>query len=185
MGALLPQKKRWYAVYTKSKCEKQVHQYLEAFCCAAYLPLKCVKRHWSDRTKKLYIPLIPSYVFIHIRLDERFQVHKCPNVVTILHKQGRILPIPDREIELLKKIELSRLPFSYTGRSFTLAKGDKVVINDGPLMGAEGYIEHFVNTSKVYLQIPSLSGSMVIDASALSPHLSDVKLGPHTAAVSV
>ena len=59
----------WYVVYTKSKQEKKVAEGLKKLGIEAYCPLVTVMKQWSDRKKKVEVPLINSYVFVNI--DER------------------------------------------------------------------------------------------------------------------
>ena len=160
---------KWYAVYTRSKCEKAVEADISQIC-TTYLPLKIVRRRWSDRYKVLELPLIPSYFFVKFSEEARLQIYRHPNVITILGINGRLNPIPEREIELVRKIESSRLPFDFTSSTYPFRPGDRVVINAGPLMGTEGYLEKFLNRSKVYIHIPSLQGFFTAKLEDITPH---------------
>ena len=56
----------WYVLYTKPRQEKKVTDSLNAIGVEAYCPLVTVIKQWSDRKKKVQIPLINSYVFVNI-----------------------------------------------------------------------------------------------------------------------
>ena len=55
----------WYVLYTKPKWEKKVAEQLQAMGIDCYCPLVMKERQWSDRKKKVEMPLFNSYVFVH------------------------------------------------------------------------------------------------------------------------
>jgi len=63
--------KTWMAVYTKPRSEKKVAERLEKAGIEVYCPLQTVIKQWSDRKKKIKIPVFPSYVFVHVGESER------------------------------------------------------------------------------------------------------------------
>ena len=60
----------WYAVYTTSRAEKKVKQRLDESGIENYLPLRTEIRIWSDRKKKVSLPLIPGYIFVRIAVED-------------------------------------------------------------------------------------------------------------------
>ena len=69
------QDKKWHAIYTKARCEKKVLDQLRLRKIEAYLPLRTEVHQWSDRKKKVDIPIISSYVFVRISPDERKNIY--------------------------------------------------------------------------------------------------------------
>lgn len=61
----------WYAVYTAARAEKKVKERLDQIGIENYLPLRTEYRVWSDRKKKVSVPLISGYIFVHIK-EETF-----------------------------------------------------------------------------------------------------------------
>ena len=55
---------QWFALYTRPKAEKKVEERLSLAGFDSFLPLQTVIKQWSDRKKKVEIPLINSYVFV-------------------------------------------------------------------------------------------------------------------------
>ena len=53
----------WYAVYTAARAEKKVKERLDQIGIENYLPLRTEYRVWSDRKKKVSVPLISGYIF--------------------------------------------------------------------------------------------------------------------------
>jgi transcription antitermination factor NusG len=56
--------KKWLVFYTKSRNEKSAYKNLKKFGFEPYLPLQKVLRQWSDRKKKVELPLFNSYIFV-------------------------------------------------------------------------------------------------------------------------
>lgn len=56
--------KKWLVFYTKSRAEKKTLEYLLKFGFNAWLPTHKVLRQWSDRKKKVEVPLFNSYIFV-------------------------------------------------------------------------------------------------------------------------
>ena len=63
------EKKLWYAIYVRSRHEKNVHSALLNKGIESSLPLKTVIRKWSDRKKKVQLPMFRGYVFGKINLN--------------------------------------------------------------------------------------------------------------------
>ncbi|MBK9564384.1 MAG: UpxY family transcription antiterminator [Saprospiraceae bacterium] len=57
---------RWFAVYTKYKCEKYVQDHLNKKNVQTYLPLIQKTRRYTRKVKHLEVPMINCYVFVHI-----------------------------------------------------------------------------------------------------------------------
>jgi len=129
---------KWFAVYTRPFHERNVHDILRKKGIEVFLPTRL---HLNYRRKLIEVPLFRSYLFVHVEPKAPFfyQVLDTPGVVKILSYRGIPLPADDEEIESLKilvanaKDEL--LPYP------SMKKGDCVVIIDGPLKGARGYID--------------------------------------------
>ena len=66
----------WYAIYTKSRCEKKVHTTLLQKGIESYCPTTIVKKQWTDRVKKIKQPLFTSYLFVKITIDQQQQIRE-------------------------------------------------------------------------------------------------------------
>lgn len=71
----------WYVVYTKPKWEKKVAEQLRNKGIECYCPLITQVRQWSDRKKKVEVPLFNSYVFVQLPDSERNAVFQSVGVV--------------------------------------------------------------------------------------------------------
>ncbi len=53
----------WYALRTRSRHEKLVHQQLDSRRVEAFLPLVDRRRRWKDRWKTVSFPIFPIHGF--------------------------------------------------------------------------------------------------------------------------
>jgi transcription antitermination factor NusG len=65
--------KNWYVIHTKPRNEKKVFEQIINKEIEVFLPLIQTVRYWSDRKKKLMIPLFPGYVFVNTNENERIK----------------------------------------------------------------------------------------------------------------
>ena len=95
---------RWYAIYVRSRHEKQVYSALLQQEIETYLPLAHTIRQWADRKKKVYLPLFAGYVFVRIDLRENLKVLTVDGVVRIVGCGSKPIPIPDEQIHAIRLI---------------------------------------------------------------------------------
>ena len=152
---------QWYALYTKSRAEKKVHEQLSAMGIHAYLPLKREKRQWSDRQKWVEVPVISSYIFVRIAPTQFQRVFDARGVVAYVSHAGKAVPIPDREIEAMRRTIENKLAFSIeTNR---IKKGQVITLTSGPLKGIKGEVVEVQGTKKLYLRISHIGYMLVLN----------------------
>ena len=134
----------WYVIYTKPKNEKKVADRLQFIGVEVYCPLVTVVKQWSDRKKKVQIPLFNSYVFVNIEDKERENVFQVQGVVRYLFWLGRPAVVRDEEIEALKE-GLRETIVSYEVRGIKV--GDLLPIPSGPFHGKEGIVKQISKNS--------------------------------------
>ncbi|HEY0652206.1 MAG TPA: UpxY family transcription antiterminator [Chryseosolibacter sp.] len=133
--------KHWFVFYTKSRQEKKVKDLLDKRGFEAFLPMQTVVRQWTDRKKKVEVPLFNSYIFafdFEHRIPEILQI---PGLAWNIKHNGKPAVLRDDELATIKRflstgLTLEALPFD---RQF-LNAGSKARILDGPLKGQEGIV---------------------------------------------
>ena len=157
-------KPQWYALYNRSRAEKQIHTLLLKAGIKPYLPIRKVLKYWSDRKKWVEEPLFSSYIFVQITEAEYFTVLNIPGAVRYVTFEGKAVPIPPQQIEAIKL-------FIETGEELpefdqNLSRGDIVDIIAGPMKGIEGEIVDFKGKRKVMIEINGLGRSVILDLPA-------------------
>lgn len=153
---------QWVAVYTTSRAEKQVALRLTEAGIENYLPLRRVKRHWSDRVKIVEEPLIKSYAFARITSKQEYTLRGINGVVWIIAFKGKVATIPDEEIEAMRQfVESEKAVAVY--ETTKLKFGSTVEVTDGPFEGRRGEIVSDCKDGNFAIRIEALSFSLVVD----------------------
>lgn len=134
-----PEHSRWYAIHTVARHEKRVSAQLQEEGIFTYLPLLNEVHRWSDRQKKVEVPLFTCYAFVRIvaRVEARLQVMQTPGVLGFVGTHGQGTPIPDREIEDIRTLlahDATCTPYPF------LKVGKRVRIRGGCFDGVEGIL---------------------------------------------
>ena len=167
-GAILPAEyptdyldARWYAAYVWANHEKRVLEQLERRSVEAFLPVYESLRRWKDRRVSLAVPLFPGYVFVHMALRDRLELMGISSVVCLVGCSGRATPLPDVEIETLKKGLAAGVhgePHPY------LTEGRRVKLKSGPLVGMQGVLLRRKGNYRLVISIELIQRSVVVDA---------------------
>lgn len=153
--------KNWYALYTRSRAEKKVKKLLEEKGIEVYLPLYKTLRQWSDRKKKVELPLFNSYIFVKIDIKNIDEIIDIQGIVRFVRFSGEINPIPESQISLIHRI-LSE-PYEVEPCLENPKKGTKVEIELGALKGLRGELIDYRGKSKVIIRLDSLDKSVILN----------------------
>jgi transcription antitermination factor NusG len=144
--------KLWYALYTKPRCEKKVHEYLQAKGIESYCPLQKTKKRWSDRYKIIEEPLFKSYVFVKITEKEKVEVRLTTGVVNFVYWLGKPAEIAEEDINTIKKFLKEYTNVSV--KPIFLMQNQRVKITAGVLMDSVAIVKKVLkNKVIVELQI--------------------------------
>src|SRR5262245_30753622 len=130
--------KFWFAVYTKPRCEKRVHQLLISRGVESYCPLNMVKKQWSDRVKIVEEPLFKSYVFVHISREEQLKVRMTNGVINFVYWLGKPAVIQRHEIDTIRRF-LNEYE-DIIVQPLEIVPDSKVLIRQGILMDKEATV---------------------------------------------
>ncbi|MBK9255834.1 MAG: UpxY family transcription antiterminator [Saprospiraceae bacterium] len=139
INQLNPTEKRWFAVYTKYKCEKYVADVLFKKGIEAYVPLISKTRRYTRKIKTFHTPLINCYVFTNIIKDQYIPVLETEYVMKFLRQGKDLLSIPNAEIQILKRISGDVIE-AYSISSEEFQSGELVEVASGHLTGMKGKI---------------------------------------------
>jgi len=130
------------------------------------LPLVRRLNQWKDRKKEVDVPLFPGYCFARFGWDMNLSVLKASGVVRIIGGSGKPEPIPDSEIDAVRKLMLHPLPCDSHPY---LREGTRVRIVRGPLEGIEGILAREENRHRVVISV-----NLIQQAAAIEVSLEDV-----------
>lgn len=133
----------WYVVYTKPKWEKKVADKLMQLGVETYCPLITQVRQWSDRKKKIEVPLFNSYVFVQLTDSERSLVFEVAGVVRYLFWLGKPAVVKDQEIEAIKR-SLNASNISDVSVS-TIQIGQRIKLESGAFSNQNAIVQEISN----------------------------------------
>lgn len=159
-----PASRAWFAVHTRSKCEKKVATQLGERQINCFLPTVKEVHLWSDRRKVIDQPLFPGYVFVRIPAEDstRVTVLRTNGVASFVGNQGQGIPIPDSEIENIQVLLSSKVPFEPYP---FLRVGQKVRIRGGYLDGVEGILAAKNSDRSVVISVDLIQRSLAVRVS--------------------
>lgn len=162
--------KKWYVIQTKPKNEKKVFLQICQKEIEVFLPLIESVRYWSDRKKKLQIPLFPGYVFVYGDEEERIRaISGTYGALRYIMFQKKPAVVSEQEIQNIK-ISL-RAPERIKIEEVNISEGDLVEIVGGLFKGLTGFITQIRGSYKVVVSIRELGASFSIQLNN-----SDIKL---------
>jgi transcription antitermination factor NusG len=158
---LANQELRWYALHTRARHERMVEHRLREHGMETFLPVVQEVHRWSDRKKKVEVPLFGCYVFVHCALlpEDRTVVHRIDSVFGFVGARGVGLPIPDEQIESVRTV----LGQAAIWRSHPFLKaGQRVRVRGGALDGIEGVFLSENGDHSLIISIDAIQRSMAV-----------------------
>lgn len=137
--------KHWYVLYVKPKQEFKVEERIknsnldvEVFC-----PSLTTIKLWSDRKKKVRVPLLSSVVLIKSEDSNRKFVFSIPGCVRYLFWLGKPAIVKDQEIEQLRLISACKNAESHEVEA--LKPGNSIDLAPFGFKDTNGIIEKISN----------------------------------------
>jgi transcription antitermination factor NusG len=125
-------------------------------------------RQWKDRKKEIEAPLFSGYCFARFGWPDRLAVQTVSGVVEIIGGGQRPEPIPDEEIDALKSLMASELP--YDAHPY-LREGMMVEVRRGLLEGVRGILLRKAKRHRLVISIHLIqqAAAVEIDGTDVSP----------------
>jgi transcription antitermination factor NusG len=138
---------------TQARSEKRVSKALTDLFIENYLPLYKSMRQWSDRKKRVTLPLFPGYIFIRADESERTKAFLVKEFVKFITFDGKPAILTAQEIETVKQLE--SLDAQAMDCSM-IVPGVKVDIVSGHLNGLKGTLMRKDGQNRVVIEIKAL-----------------------------
>ncbi len=151
----------WYALHTQARHEKVVEHKLRERGIETFLPLVTEIHRWSDRKKKVQLPLFNSYVFARLTPTkvDRLRVLTIDGVFSFVGVRGAGTPIPEEQIAAVRSLVDGGLP--YSTHPF-LRIGQRVRIRSGALDGVEGILTDRAGDSTLVISVDAIQRSLAV-----------------------
>jgi len=151
----------WYAIYVKSRHEKSVHSELQQKGIESSLPLISVTRQWSDRKKKVEVPLFRSYVFVNIDIkNEKLPILTTSGVVKFVVFNKMTVPIPEEQMFWLQQMIDSDLLLS---QEHDFPVGTEIDVMFGPLKGLRGRVKQKNSMSRLVVWFDAIMQGVSVE----------------------
>jgi transcription antitermination factor NusG len=113
--------KNWFVLCTKPRNELKVKERLISIGIEVYTPVRIEVRQWSDRKKKVLVPLLPSMVLVSLQDNQLDIVFEVPGVVRYLFEHGKRAKVSNQEVLAMR---------SYLeGKKYYKIKNKKWILN--------------------------------------------------------
>ena len=115
---------------------------------------------WSDRTKRIELPLFPGYVFARFDVVKRLPVLKVPGVMHVVGFGRTPEPVDETELAAIERLVASGLPVQPWPY---LRTGGVVKIRRGALTGLEGTVLEIKNTYRLVVSLTLMQRSVAVE----------------------
>jgi len=159
--SILNVQKKWFVLQARPRNEALVHRQIAGKGIKAFLPQVEKVRIWSDRKKKISVPLFPGYVFVFGNEEERIRaIDNTSGAIRYIFFEGRPAVIKSREIKLIE--DSLKEPEKITLEEKKIRKGDDVIVTHGIFKGMKGKVNEFRGNYKLTVNLEELSYSFSI-----------------------
>jgi transcription antitermination factor NusG len=152
---------RWYALHTRARHEKVAEHRLREYGIETYLPTVQEVHCWSDRKRRVEVPLFSCYLFVRCALssEDRTRVYKVESALGFVGARGAGLPIPDEQIESVR----TALAQPRACRSLPFLKvGQRVRVCGGALDGIEGVFLSENGDQSLVISVDAIQRSLAV-----------------------
>ena len=154
-------KSYWNVLYTRPRAEKKAAVELAALGAQVYCPTVEVLSQWSDRKKKVDVPLISNTLFVHTNEKSLSLLYDVPGFHSILHFLGKPALVRQNEINNLKLLLQENVEFEK--QEFQeFKKGEKIEVIRGPLQGIIATSINEGRTHKLIVEIESMEQRFIV-----------------------
>ncbi len=162
---MTPAARVWRVFYTRPRAEKRVEARLHAAGLDAFLPMRTTLRQWSDRTRRVAVPLFPAYLFARVDERERLAVLEDEGVVKTVAFGGVPAAVPEREMALIRTLAGSPEHVEAVARE-AFPVGAEVYVARGPLAGVRGRVAGHPRALYLLVEVPSVQQAVRIQMPA-------------------
>ena len=153
----------WYAIWTRSNCERLVAQQLAAKGFPAFLPEMSTRTRRAGKSHVVQVPMFPGYLFVQHAMEKASYVEilKARGIVRILEGGwNRLTPVAEEEVGAIQRLITAGVPvFPHA----YFREGDRVKVVEGPLAGVEGVFLRDKQRGRLVVSVNLLRTSVAVE----------------------
>ncbi len=151
----------WYAIYTRPRHERVLHEALSEKTLTSFLPTRKILHQWGSRRKYVDEPLFPSYVFVYLSdMQGYYTVHESKGFLYYVRTGKELARISDAVINNIKLVHGSAGEVEITADSFV--PGRRMVISQGPLTGLCGEVIENCGKRLILVRVDLLCRNLLV-----------------------
>lgn len=152
----------WFALYTRSRFEKQVAEQLERKQLPVFLPLRIEVHRWQDRYQKVEVPMFRGYLFAQFAPDsvERTAILRTAGVVRIVGFGQKDSEVPSEQIEALRRVA-GEGGLLHPHRFLRI--GQRVKVASGALAGVEGILVRIKRQDRLVIAVDAIRQAVAVE----------------------
>lgn len=150
----------WYALCVRPRYEKLANTMLANKGYETLLPLYKCRRRRPNRYREIQLPMFPGYLFCQFDPNVRLPILTTPGVLHVVGSGRAPIPIDPAEMDAVRHLAQSQLlaePHPY------LEVGQKVYIQEGPLVGTEGILLVKKNSHRLIVSVALLRRAVAVE----------------------
>ena len=166
----------WLVVKTKPRAEKKLAQQLNAAGYEAFAPTYTTLRQWSDRKKKVELPLISGVIFIKNTDQNVGALYQFPHVTGILKEYNRPALVTQSEINNLKILAKGNYQDEIENQAMSdFDVGVTVQVKRGEFAGIVGELVAVNGKHRLVVQLRTLHMELVINIAKANVEVVETK----------
>jgi transcription termination/antitermination protein NusG len=151
----------WYALHTRPRHEKAVVQRLAEREVETFLPIVTEVHRWSDRKKRVEVPLFSCYVFAKFQSNraERLRMLRVEGVLGLVGTGNEGTAIPSEQIDAVRTL----VDGAHSWSAFPFLKiGQRVRVRSGALDGIEGILVSRNGNQTLVISVDAIQRSLAV-----------------------
>lgn len=153
----------WYVLRTKSNLEKRVEQHLTKKGWEIFFPTVTTMRQWSDRKKKVTVPLLPSVLFVHCTQRELQYIYGEYGVLNVLKLENKPAIVREVEINNLKILVNQGEGVKISFNDIKIEPGQPIEVVEGPFKGMTGESLCINGKQRIKVKIAALHAECIVE----------------------
>jgi transcriptional antiterminator RfaH len=153
--------KQWLVLYCRPRFEFKVNDAVTADGIQSFFPVRQELRQWSDRKKRVTVPLFPGYLFVQVSEQQRVRVLEKTGAMHFVKFGGKAAVVSD---EIIQSLEIAATrPQSISLSDEQLSLGRTVTVGSGPFAGMTGKLFEFRGGSRVVIQVEAIAQMVLVE----------------------